>query len=152
MNSQYGRDKFMTDYNIDGSHGTVLGAYVITQAALFPWFKAMYEAGGVPGILWQDYLCNGMCTATQYKELKFFHKKIEKCSPRTKERPGPRILASRIRVGEKPPRLPGVTRRNMWRKRCPKSNETVFLRGGIALRKDNAYEEKSYLCVFVQPF
>lgn len=77
MNSRYGRDKFMTDYNIDGANGTVLGAYVITQAALFPWFKAMYEAGGVPGILWQDYLCNGMCTATQYKELKFFHQKME---------------------------------------------------------------------------
>ena len=77
MNEVYGESKFMTDYNIDAAQREVKGAYVITQAALFPWFKAMYAAGGVPGILWQDYLCNGMCTSTQYKELKFFKAKMQ---------------------------------------------------------------------------
>ena len=47
------------------------------NASLFTWFKAIYEAGGVPGTMWQDYACDLYVTATQYKELQFFNQKVQ---------------------------------------------------------------------------
>ncbi len=47
------------------------------NASLFTWCKAIYEAGGVPGTMWMDYACDLYVTSTQYKELQFFHQKIE---------------------------------------------------------------------------
>ena len=37
---------------------------------------ATYENGGVPGILWQDYLCDGYATATQRREIAFYTQKL----------------------------------------------------------------------------
>ena len=50
--------------------------YVNTVRSLFESYKAIYEAGGIPGILWEDYLCDGFATETQQKEMKFYSKKI----------------------------------------------------------------------------
>lgn len=74
VNEYYGDTKYRTEYNLPD--GMSRGAYISTCTALFPWFKAVYEGGGVPGILWQDYLCDGMTTSTQYKEMKFFAQKV----------------------------------------------------------------------------
>ena len=73
INERYGRD-FSKNYNLEKPQ---LGAYVKALTALFPWWKATYEAGGVPGILWQDLGCDGVVTETQQKEMKFFKAKIE---------------------------------------------------------------------------
>lgn len=77
LNDTHGQNKFVQDLNLANESGNIKGAYIRTVAALFPWFKATYEAGGVPGLLWQDYISSSICTSTQYKELKFFHKKVE---------------------------------------------------------------------------
>ena len=45
--------------------------------ALYPWFKAVYEEGGVPGILWEDYQCDGFATETQKREMRFFKEKLQ---------------------------------------------------------------------------
>ena len=73
INRFYGESQYQTEYNLE-SDGK--GAYISTCVSLFTWFKAAYEGGGVPGLLWQDYLCDGMATSTQYKEIKFFTQKI----------------------------------------------------------------------------
>ena len=76
INPLYGETKYTTEYNLP-EDGMTRGAYISTCTALFPWFKAVYEGGGVPGILWQDYLCDGMTTSTQFKEMKFYKEKID---------------------------------------------------------------------------
>lgn len=53
------------------------GAYINTVTAVYPYFKAVYENGGIPGILWQDYLCDGYVTSTQFRELCFFRRKLD---------------------------------------------------------------------------
>ena len=73
VNSTYG-NPFKMNYNLKSADK---GAFVKSLTALFPWFKATYEAGGVPGVLWQDYECDGYVTVTQKKELKFFMSKME---------------------------------------------------------------------------
>ena len=40
--------------------------------AVYPWWQAMAEEGGVPGITWADYECDGFVTATQAREMKLF--------------------------------------------------------------------------------
>ena len=73
VNTQYGSDDWALDFNLkSGSKG----AFVGTLRALFPWYAATYEAGGAPGVMWQDYLCNAFITSTQFKELKFYTQKI----------------------------------------------------------------------------
>ena len=73
INSKYGTS-YKRDYNFMSSSK---GAYISTLTAVFPWFKSIYDGGGVPGILWQDYLCDGYVTSTQLKEMKFFKKKLD---------------------------------------------------------------------------
>ena len=73
VNARYGTD-FTYDYNLSGK--AVKGAYINTVCSVFEWFKATYEAGGTPGILWQDYLCDGYATSTQKKEIAFFAEKL----------------------------------------------------------------------------
>jgi hypothetical protein len=74
MNEKYGTD-YTYEYNLD-SKGATKGAYISTICSVFEWFRATYENGGVPGILWQDYLCDGYATATQRKEIAFFTEKL----------------------------------------------------------------------------
>lgn len=74
LNDRYGED-YTGYYNL--SDEVALGAYVHQLTAVFPWWKATYEEGGVPGILWQDFECNGFVTETQIKEMKFFKAKLD---------------------------------------------------------------------------
>ncbi len=46
------------------------------NSSLFTYWKAMYEAGGIPGTMWMDYNCDLYVTTTQYKEMLFFKEKI----------------------------------------------------------------------------
>jgi hypothetical protein len=73
INAVHGND-FTYEYNLAGEN--VKGAYINTVCSAFEWFRATYENGGVPGILWQDYLCDGYATATQRREIAFFTKKL----------------------------------------------------------------------------
>jgi hypothetical protein len=45
--------------------------------ALYPWFKATYEEGGIPGILWEDYQCDGFATETQKREMRIFRERLD---------------------------------------------------------------------------
>ncbi len=73
INAVHGND-LTYEYNLSGEN--VKGAYINTVCSVFEWFRATYENGGVPGILWQDYLCDGYATETQRKEIAFFTKKL----------------------------------------------------------------------------
>lgn len=44
--------------------------------AAYPWFAIMYEEGAIPGVLWEDYECDGFVTETQKRELRFFKHKL----------------------------------------------------------------------------
>jgi Beta-galactosidase len=74
INDVYGND-YTGYYNLTDK--VAKGAYVHQLTAVFPWWKATYEEGGVPGILFQDYQCNGFATETQIKEMKFFKSKLD---------------------------------------------------------------------------
>ena len=74
INEKYGED-YKVNYNLSGP--ATRGAYISTTISLFTWFKAIYEGGGVPGLLWQDYLCDGYATETQRREIRFFTDKLE---------------------------------------------------------------------------
>ena len=74
INEKYGED-YAVNYNLSGP--ATRGAYISTTISLFTWFKAIYEGGGVPGLLWQDYLCDGYATETQRREIRFFTDKLE---------------------------------------------------------------------------
>ncbi|MBQ7338044.1 MAG: hypothetical protein IJW40_06275 [Clostridia bacterium] len=73
INTVHGND-FTYEYHLSGE--AVKGAYINTVCSAFEWFRATYENGGVPGILWQDYLCDGYATATQRREIAFFTQKL----------------------------------------------------------------------------
>ena len=72
----FGTDKYGCNLNYKSS--SMRTVRVDTLAALYPLLKAVYEGGGIPGVLWSDYYCDGFVTSTQYKELKFYTEKIEK--------------------------------------------------------------------------
>lgn len=74
-NTFYGDGK--ADTNLHLSDNEMKVTAINTYAALFPTFKATYEAGGAPGIMWMDYYCNGFVTSTKYKELQFYTSKIQ---------------------------------------------------------------------------
>lgn len=73
INEKYGED-FQAEYNLAQPQKAAL---VKSLVAVFPWWQATYEAGGVPGILWQDLGCDGVVTETQQKEMEFFNAKIQ---------------------------------------------------------------------------
>jgi len=74
INDTYG-DDYTVNYNLSNNKK---GALIHTLTAVFPWWKATYEAGGVPGILWQDFQCDGFVTETQMKEMQFFKARMDK--------------------------------------------------------------------------
>ena len=84
INARHGND-FTYEYHLSGEN--TKGAYINTVCSVFEWFRATYENGGVPGILWQDYLCDGYATQTQRKEIAFFTKKLQEAldSPEGRE-------------------------------------------------------------------
>lgn len=75
FNHVYGDSKYVAEYNLADTY--LKGVTVYTSTALYPYLKAMYEGGGIPGVLWQDYHCDSFVTTTQYKELQFYTQKIQ---------------------------------------------------------------------------
>ena len=73
INEKYGQD-FQGMLNLAQPQKA---AFLKSLVAVFPWWQATYEAGGVPGILWQDLGCDGVVTETQQKEMEFFNAKIQ---------------------------------------------------------------------------
>ena len=73
INSKYGFDDYTLAYNLKTPQK---GVFLGTLVSLYEWWKAVMEAGGTPGLLWQDYLCDGMVNKTQFLEMKFFMKKL----------------------------------------------------------------------------
>lgn len=73
VNEKYG-DDYTTHYNLETKSK---GAVIHTLTASFPWFKAVYEAGGTPGIMWEDFECDGIVGETQKKELRFYQEKLK---------------------------------------------------------------------------
>ncbi len=74
INPHYGQD-YSIRYNLGEKANR--GAYISTVISLFGWYKATYENGGIPGVLWEDYLCDGYVTSMQIKEMKFFRQKLQ---------------------------------------------------------------------------
>lgn len=72
INDRYGAD-FGVHYNLPSPKK---GQIIHVLTALYPWFVATYEEGGVPGILWEDYQCDGFATETQKREMRFFKQKL----------------------------------------------------------------------------
>ncbi len=74
-NTFYGDGK--ADVNLHLADSDMVVTAIATASALFPAFKATYEAGGAPGVMWMDYYCAGYVTSTKYKELQFYTSKIK---------------------------------------------------------------------------
>ncbi len=71
-------EKYGTDYQIAYNSPTpVKGIMMHCLVAVFPWWKALYEAGGVPGATWEDFECDGVVFETQRREMKLFREKLE---------------------------------------------------------------------------
>ncbi|WP_319586296.1 hypothetical protein [uncultured Desulfobulbus sp.] len=73
INDKYGID-YQLHYNLSEPKK---GIMMHCLTAVYPWFKAVYEEGGAPGILWDDYLCDAFITETQKREMKFFKGNLE---------------------------------------------------------------------------
>ncbi len=74
-NTYYGDNKAVKNLHLSNPEMRVTS--INTTAALFPVFKATYEAGGIPAVMWMDYYCNGFVTSSMYKELQFYSAKVE---------------------------------------------------------------------------
>lgn len=74
LNPYYGRE-YQMHYNLDKP---TKGMMVHCLTAAYPWWKATYEEGGAPGIIWSDYMCDGFATETQKRELKMLREHFEK--------------------------------------------------------------------------
>jgi hypothetical protein len=72
LNDRYGTD-YQTHYNLSAPKK---GYMMHCLTALYPWFQAVAEEGGIPGILWEDYQCDGFATETQKRELRLFAAKV----------------------------------------------------------------------------
>jgi len=73
LNDEYGRD-FSRNYNLPEPKRAVM--MHVLQAA-FPVWRIMYEEGHVPGVLWEDFDCDGFVTETQRKELRIFRDQLD---------------------------------------------------------------------------
>jgi hypothetical protein len=72
INERYG-NSYQVDYNLDRP---MKGYMMHVLTASYPWYRVMVEEGGIPGVLWEDYQCDGFVTETQKRELKFYQKKL----------------------------------------------------------------------------
>jgi hypothetical protein len=68
INAKYGTN-YQVHYNLPEPR---LGAMMHVLTAAYPWLRATYEEGGIPGMLWEDYQCDGFATETQKQELRLF--------------------------------------------------------------------------------
>lgn len=73
LNDKYGTD-YQIHYNVDKP---IKGAMMHVLTPVFPWFRAVIEEGGIPGILWEDLQCDGFATETQERELLFYKKRMQ---------------------------------------------------------------------------
>lgn len=73
INERYGKC-YQVDYNLDRPMNGFM-MHVLT--ASYPWYQVMVEEGGIPGILWEDYQCDGFVTDTQKREMRFYQKKLD---------------------------------------------------------------------------
>ena len=73
LNDSYGRD-YTRHYRLDQPSK---GMMIHCLMAAFPWWKATYEEGGAPGILYSDYLCDGFATETQKREIRLLRDSFE---------------------------------------------------------------------------
>ena len=72
INRRYGSD-YQVHYNLpEPRKGYMMHCLV----ALYPWFTAVHEEGGIPGILWEDIQCDGFATETQKREMRLFREKL----------------------------------------------------------------------------
>lgn len=74
LNPHYGRE-YQVHYGLKGSQK---GMMIHCLMAAYPWWKATYEEGGAPGILWSDYLCDGFATETQKREVKLLRRELDR--------------------------------------------------------------------------
>ena len=74
LQPDYGRE-YQTHYNLDAPSK---GMMIHCLTAAYPWWKAMYEEGGAPGIIWADLGCDGFATETQKRELKLLRKNFDR--------------------------------------------------------------------------
>ena len=74
LNPHYGRE-YQMHYNLEKP---ARGMMVHCLMAAYPWWKATYEEGGAPGIIWSDYCCDGFATETQKRELKLLRSHFDK--------------------------------------------------------------------------
>ncbi|MEN6521199.1 MAG: beta-galactosidase [Armatimonadota bacterium] len=74
LNPYYGRE-YERNYNLDKPRK---GMMIHCLLAAYPWWKATYEEGGAPGIIWSDYLCDGFATETQKHELRLLRDNFDK--------------------------------------------------------------------------
>ncbi len=74
LNQYYGLE-YKVHYNLEKPDK---GVMVHCLRAAYPWWKATYEEGGAPGIIWADYLCDGFATETQKHELKLLSENFKK--------------------------------------------------------------------------
>ncbi|MBN1420932.1 MAG: beta-galactosidase [Planctomycetes bacterium] len=73
INRRYGSD-YQVHFNLPEPRK---GYMMHCLTALYPWFKATYEEGGIPGILWEDYQCDGFATETQKREMRLFRERLD---------------------------------------------------------------------------
>ncbi|MHB0999615.1 MAG: beta-galactosidase [Armatimonadota bacterium] len=74
LNPYYGRE-YKMHYNLDKPSK---GIMIHCLMAAYPWWRATYEEGGAPGIIYADYLCDGFATETQKRELKLLTEHFRK--------------------------------------------------------------------------
>lgn len=74
LNPHFGRE-YQMHYNLDKP---TKGMMVHCLMAAYPCWKATYEEGGAPGIIWSDYLCDGFATETQKRELKLLRQHFDR--------------------------------------------------------------------------
>lgn len=72
INERYGTE-YQVHYNLPEPRK---GYMMHCLTALYPWFTAVHESGGIPGILWEDYQCDGFATETQKREMRLFKEKL----------------------------------------------------------------------------
>lgn len=74
LNRYHGRD-YRMHYGLDEP---MKGAMVHCLVAAYPWWKATYEEGGAPGIIWSDFGCDAFGGETQKRELKLLSEQFKR--------------------------------------------------------------------------
>lgn len=68
INTAHGYD-YTVHYNLPEPRK---GCMMHVLTAVYPWWRATYDASGIPGVLWEDLQCDGFVTETQRREMRLF--------------------------------------------------------------------------------